>query len=197
MLVGSDRRLPNLILASASPRRTSLLAQIGIVPDQVIPAHIDETPFKGELPSHLATRLGVGKASVVAVEHSGTCILSCDTVVAVGRRILGKAECEEDVRYFLNLLSGRRHRVYGGLTLIDTGGKAHNKLVITSVIFKRFEAYEIDDYVKSGEWMGKAGGYAIQGRAGAFAKKIVGSYSNIVGLPLFETSKLLKGVCFG
>ncbi len=196
-MVGSDKEFPNLILASASPRRISLLAQIGIVPDQIVPAQIDEKPYKGELPAHLAKRLAMGKAKAVAREHSSACILACDTVVAVGRRILDKAECEEDVRRSLSLLSGRRHRIYGGLTLIDPVGKIHNKLVITSVIFKQFEASEIDDYVSSGEWHGKAGGYAIQGRAGAFARKIVGSYSNIVGLPLFETSRLLKGACFG
>ena len=196
-MVGSDKEIPSLILASASPRRISLLAQIGIIPDQIIPAHIDETPYKGELPGQLAKRLGMGKAKAVAAEHSNACILSCDTVVAVGRRILDKAECEEDARRSLGLLSGRRHRVYGGLALIDADGKIHNKLVITSIIFKRFEGFEIDDYVRSGEWHGKAGGYAIQGRAGAFARKIVGSYSNIVGLPLFETSRLLKGAYFG
>ena len=196
-MVGSDKELPSLILASASPRRISLLAQIGIVPDQIIPAHIDETPHKSELPSQLAKRLGMGKAKAVAAEYSSSCILSCDTVVAVGRRILDKAESEKDVRRCLNLLSGRRHRVYGGLTLINSDGKIYNRLVITSVIFKQFEGSEIEDYIKCGEWYGKAGGYAIQGKAGAFARKIIGSYSNIVGLPLFETSMLLKGACFG
>ena len=196
-MVGSDRELPDLILASASPRRIALLAQIGIVPDQVVPAQIDERPYKGELPGHLAKRLGMGKARAVARKHSSACILSCDTVVAVGRRILDKAECEDDVRRSFKMLSGRRHRIYGGLTLIDSVGKIHNKLVITSVIFKKFQDSEIEDYIRSGEWQGKAGGYAIQGRAGAFARKIVGSYSNIVGLPLFETSRILKGACFG
>ena len=196
-MVGSDKELPSLILASASPRRISLLAQIGIIPDQISPAHIDETPHKSELPSQLAKRLGLSKARAVAAEHSSACILSCDTVVAVGRRILDKAESEKDVRRCLNLLSGRRHRVYGGLTLINSDGKIYNRLVITSVIFKQFEGSEIEDYVKCGEWYGKAGGYAIQGKAGAFARKIIGSYSNIVGLPLFETSMLLKGACFG
>ena len=122
-MAGSDKDIPRLILASASPRRISLLAQIGIVPDQVIPANIDETPHKNELPSQLAKRLGEVKATVIAAEHSSTCILSCDTVVAVGRRILDKAKSEDDVRRSLKLLSGRRHRVYGGLTLIDFNGK--------------------------------------------------------------------------
>jgi septum formation protein len=193
-MAGSDKDIPRMILASASPRRVDLLAQIGIVPDQIIPAHIDETPQKSELPSQLAKRLGAGKSAAIAAEHPGACILSCDTVVAVGRRILDKAESEDAARRCLKLLSGRRHRVYGGLTLIDPDGKIHNRLVITSVLFKRLEASEIDAYVNCGEWHGKAGGYAIQGRAGAFARKIIGSYSNIVGLPLFETSMLLKGV---
>ena len=196
-MAGTDKDLPRLILASASPRRISLLAQIGIVPDQIIPAHINETPHKSELPSQLAKRLGALKAMAIAPEHSSACILSCDTVVAVGRRILDKAESEDDVRRSLKLLSGRRDRVYGGLTLIDSNGKIHNRLVITSVIFKKLESSEIDEYVGCGEWQGKAGGYAIQGRAGVFVRKIIGSYSNIVGLPLYETSKLLKGVCCG
>jgi septum formation protein len=196
-MAGSDKDLPRLILASASPRRASLLAQIGIFPDQIIPAHIDETPHKSELPSQLAKRLGAIKAIAVASKHSSACILSCDTVVAVGRRILDKAESEDEVRRSLKLLSGRRHRVYGGLTLIDSNGRTHSRLVITTVIFKKLEGSEIDDYVNSGEWHGKAGSYAIQGRAGAFARKIIGSYSNIVGLPLYETSKLLKGACCG
>lgn len=196
-MAGSDKRLPCLILASASPRRVSLLAQIGVVPNRIIPAHIDETPHKRELPSKLAERLGASKALAIAAKHSSACVLSCDTVVAVGRRILDKAKCEDDARRSLKLLSGRRHRVYGGLSLIDSDGKIHNKLVITSVVFKQLEVSEIDEYVDCGEWHGKAGGYAIQGRAGKFARKIIGSYSNIVGLPLFETSMLLRGFCFG
>jgi septum formation protein len=192
-MAGSDKDVPRLILASASPRRVNLLAQIGIVADQILPAHIDETPQKSELPSQLAKRLGAGKALAVAAEYPSACILSCDTVVAVGRRILDKAESEDDARRCLKLLSGRRHRVYGGLTLIDPDGKINNRLVTTSVVFKRLEGSEIDAYVNCGEWYGKAGGYAIQGRAGAFARNIIGSYSNIVGLPLFETAMLLKG----
>jgi septum formation protein len=192
-MAGSDKDVPRLILASASPRRVNLLAQIGIVADQILPAHIDETPQKSELPSQLAKRLGAGKALAVAAEYPSACILSCDTVVAVGRRILDKAESEDDARRCLKLLSGRRHRVYGGLTLIDPDGKINNRLVTTSVVFKRLEGSEIDAYVDCGEWHGKAGGYAIQGRAGAFARNIIGSYSNIVGLPLFETAMLLKG----
>jgi septum formation protein len=192
-MAGSDKDVPRLILASASPRRVNLLAQIGIVADQILPAHIDETPQKSELPSQLAKRLGAGKALAVAAEYPSACILSCDTVVAVGRRILDKAESEDDAQRCLKLLSGRRHRVYGGLTLIDPDGKINNRLVTTSVVFKRLEGSEIDAYVNCGEWHGKAGGYAIQGRAGAFARNIIGSYSNIVGLPLFETAMLLKG----
>ncbi len=193
-MAGSGKDFPRLILASASPRRMDLLAQIGIFPDKIAPAHIDETPLKDELPTQLARRLGIGKAGAVAPDHPGDCVLACDTVVAVGRRTLGKAETPDDTRQFLQLLSGRRHRVLGGLTVIDQAGKIHDKLVSTAVVFKRLEKREIDDYIDCGEWHGKAGGYAIQGRAATFVKKISGSYSNVVGLPLFETSMLLKGL---
>lgn len=185
---------PRLILASASPRRVELLAQIGIFPDKIIPADIDETPLKDELPSQLVGRLGAAKAAAVAPDYAGACILGCDTVVAVGRRILNKAETQDDARRFLTLLSGRRHRVYGGMCVIGPDGTAHHRLVSTAVVFKRLEKSEIDAYIELGEWHGKAGGYAIQGRAAVFVRKIIGSHSNIIGLPLFETAQLLKGL---
>jgi septum formation protein len=195
-MAGSGKDKPRLILASASPRRVDLLAQIGITPDKIAPAHIDETPLKNELPSQMAKRLGAGKAAAIAPDYPGACILSCDTVVAVGRRVLGKAETEDEARSCLKFLSGRRHRVLGGLSLIGLDGAVHSRLVTTNVAFKRLEKGEIESYIQSGEWQGKAGGYAIQGRAAVFARKIIGSYSNIVGLPLFETSMLLKGLGF-
>ncbi|MBT4932707.1 MAG: septum formation protein Maf [Rhodospirillaceae bacterium] len=190
----SEKEMPRLILASSSPRRVDLLAQIGIFPDKIVPADIDETPLKNELPSALVQRLGAAKAAAVAGDYSGDCILGCDTVVAVGRRILNKAETAEDARRFLTLLSGRRHRVLGGLTVIGPDGRAHHRLVSTAVAFRRLEKGDIDAYIASDEWHGKAGGYAIQGQAAAFVRKIIGSHSNVVGLPLFETAQLLKGL---
>ena len=193
-MAGSGTEKPRLILASASPRRVDLLAQIGIVPDQISPAHIDESLLKNELPADLARRLGSAKAAAVAPDFPAAYILACDTVVAVGRRILNKAETEDDARRFLTLLSGRRHRVLGGLSVIGPDGTERHRLVSTAVIFKRLERAEIDHYIDSGEWRDKAGGYGIQGRAAIFAAKVIGSYSNIVGLPLYETSQLLKGL---
>ena len=195
-MAGLYKKAPRLILASASPRREQLLAQIGVRADQIIPANVDETPGQRELPRVLAMRLGRSKALAVASESRKSFVLACDTVVAVGRRVLDKTENEVTVREHLKLLSGRRHVVYGGVVLIAPDGKVHSKLVTTAVVFKRLEAFEIDNYVKSGEWVCKAGGYDVQGKAGAFTKKIIGSYSNIVGLPLFETSKLLKGALY-
>lgn len=171
-----------------------MLAQIGITADKVIAADIDETPLKNELPTALAARLGAAKAAAIAPDYPGHCILACDTVVGLGRRILDKAETEDDARRFLKLLSGRRHRVIGGLCVIGPDGNAHHRLVSTAVAFKRLEQAEIDAYIEGGEWHGKAGGYAIQGRAAAFVRKIIGSHSNVVGLPLFETAQLLKGI---
>jgi len=193
-MADSGKTIPRLILASASPRRVELLSQIGIFPDKIIPADIDETPLKNELPTELVRRLGAAKAAAVAPDYPGDIILGCDTVVAVGRRILNKAESEEDARAFLKLLSGRRHRVVGGLTIIGPDGKAHHRLVSTTVAFKRLESTDIDAYIACGEWHGKAGGYAIQGRAAVFVRKIIGSHSNVIGLPLFETAQLLKGL---
>jgi septum formation protein len=190
---------PKLVLASASPRRLALLQQIGIEPDALIPADIDETPKKGELPRVLASRLAAAKAAAAArivTAHSDSkeaYTLAADTVVAVGRRILPKCERTDEATACLALLSGRAHRVYTGVTLITPKGSARHRLVETRVRFKRLSSAETDAYIASGEWRGKAGGYAIQGLAGAFAVKIIGSYSNIVGLPLNETMSLLVG----
>ena len=181
-----------LILASASPRRLDLLARIGIVPDAVVPADIDETPRHGELPSHHASRMAAEKAAAVAASHAGALILAADTVVAAGRRILGKAESEAEARAGLLLLSGRRHRVHSAVTLIDPDGKARHRISTSIVIFKRFAQEELDAYLACGEWQGKAGGYAIQGRAEALIRQMSGSYSGVMGLPLYETRTLLK-----
>lgn len=185
-----------LILASASPRRLELLAQIGIIPARIEPSTVAETPKKRELPAHLAKRLAEAKAQDVAGRNPLAVVLGADTVVACGRRILAKADDEAEARSFLALLSGRRHRVYGGLSVVDAKGKAHTRLVITAVAFKRLDGQEIDAYIASNEWRGKAGAYAIQGRAAAFVRKINGSYSNVVGLSLPETYSLLKGLGF-
>jgi septum formation protein len=182
-----------LILASASPRRLELLRQIGIEPDMVVHPDIDETPGRRELPAAYARRLATSKARRVAPDFSGDFILSADTVVACGRRILPKAETAEEAEACLELLSGRRHRVVSGLCLIDSGGVATTRLVTTTVVFKRLTADDIAAYVATGEWRGKAGGYAIQGRAAALVPWLSGSYSNVVGLPLYETAALLRG----
>lgn len=182
------------VLASASPRRLTLLDQIGIVPDKVEPAHIDETPLKNELPRKLAERLALGKAQAVAKDNPGCFVLGADTVVGVGRRCLPKAEDAVEARRFLELLSGRRHHVYGGLCIISPDGTIHQKLIDTAVKFKRLSDEEIDSYIASGEWEGKAGAYAIQGYAGAFVEKIIGSYTNVVGLSLLETRNILNGI---
>jgi nucleoside triphosphate pyrophosphatase len=184
---------PPLILASASPRRLELLRQIGVVPDHVDPADLDETPRRSELPPHHAARLAAEKARAVQRRYPGAFILGADTVVACGRRIMPKPEDEATARQCLALLSGRRHRVHGGVALIDPDGQMGTRLVTTLVAFKRLSAVETAAYLASGEWCGKAGGYAIQGRAAALVRWISGSYSNVVGLPLFETAQLLAG----
>ncbi|WP_135079529.1 nucleoside triphosphate pyrophosphatase [Terasakiella sp. SH-1] len=183
-----------LVLASASPRRVDLLDQIGITPDVVAPAHIDEMPLKNELPRQLAARLAKGKALAIAQEHPGDLILGADTVVGVGRRCLPKAADRDEARRYLELLSGRKHHVYGGLCIVAKDGTPHNRLIDTTVKFKRLSSQEIDDYIQSREWEGKAGAYAIQGLGGAFVEKIIGSYSNVVGLSLCETKNLLLGL---
>lgn len=183
-----------LILASASPRRLELLKQVGIVPDAVAPAGIDESPRKDESPRALALRLAAAKASAVAPEHRGSWVLAADTVVACGRRALPKPGDAEEARAGLALLSGRRHRVYGGVCAIAPSGAARTRVVRTAVAFKRLSRQEVEAYLAGGEWRGKAGGYAVQGRAAAFVRHIGGSWSNVVGLPLFETVGLLEGL---
>ncbi len=180
-----------MILASASPRRIQLLSQLGITPEVILSADIDETPLKGELPLAYVQRVAEGKARKIAETNVGKNILSADTVVALGRRILPKAEDEATARECLTLLSGRRHRVLTCVCVIDEAGKLRSKTVTTIVRFSRITAAIMEDYIASGEWQGKAGGYAIQGRAGAFIPFISGSHSNVVGLPLYETALLL------
>ena len=183
-----------LILASASPRRLDLLRQIGVEPDLVVPAELDESVLDRELPRAHAARLAVAKAECVAADHPDAHILGADTVVACGRRILGKAEDATEARRYLDLLSGRRHRVYGGVCLIAPGGRAISRVVQTSVAFARLSTNDIERYLRLDEWRGKAGAYAIQGQAAAFVRQLSGSYSNVVGLPLFETRAMLAGL---
>ncbi|MEE9348105.1 MAG: Maf family nucleotide pyrophosphatase [Robiginitomaculum sp.] len=187
---------PSLILASASPRRLSLLAQIGVTPDYVRPADIDETPLSGELPRLHAGRLASEKAQAIAgqSESKGHYILSADTVVGVGRRILPKAETRAQAEQCLRLMSGRGHRVYTGVCLIAPDGTQRLKISETRLKMKRLSDAEITAYLDGGEWEGKAGGYAIQGFADSFIISIIGSYSGVVGLPLFETRNLLTGL---
>ncbi len=183
-----------LILASASPRRLDLLAQIGVSADAVDPADIDETPRKDEVPAVYAARMAAEKGAAVAARHAGALILSGDTVVACGRRILPKAEDEATARLCLKLLSGRRHRVLSAVTLIDRAGTARHKLSTSIVTFKRLHPDEIDAYIAGGEWHGKAGGYAIQGSAAGLIHALSGSPSGVIGLPLYETRALLRAV---
>ncbi len=187
---------PSLILASASPRRQQLLAQIGIEPTKVMPANIDETPQTNEQPHIYARRIALGKADAlwpaIRASHDHTLLLAADTVVACGRRILPKAEDEETAHACLSLLSGRRHRVMTAVALYHTDGRIWQRLVSTMVQFKSLSDQEINGYLADGEWHGKAGGYAIQGRGACLVKRLDGSYSNVVGLPLFETRHLLE-----
>lgn len=188
-----------LILASESPRRKALLAQVGIVPDLIRAAALDETPLKGELPRTYALRLAAEKAETVAAKyrelHPNTPMftLGADTVVAAGRRILPKPETNDGVRDCLNLLSGRQHQVMTAVALVTPAGDVRTRQVVTRVVFRRLTKAEIETFVDSREGLGKAGGYAIQGRADAFVTRLNGSYSNVVGLPLSETVLLLKG----
>ena len=200
---GDDRSAPHsglrLVLGSASPRRLALLAQIGVRPDAILPAEIDETPRPREEPRALAERLASEKALASAAIAAGRadltpCLtLGADTVVGVGRRILPKCETREDAKLCLDLLSGRGHRVFTGLALVTGGGAVRRRLVETRLRFKHLSPNEVEAYLASAEWRGKAGGYAIQGLAGAFVERLVGSYSNVVGLPLAETVALLGG----
>jgi len=185
---------PPLVLASASPRRRELLARIGITPDRIVETDIDETPRKGELPRQLAARLAAAKAEAAAAVAPEALVLAADTVVAAGRRILPKAETEEQARACLELLSGRRHHVYTAVVLALPDGRRLRRLADSIVLFQRLTEAQIADYLASGEWHGKAGGYAIQGRAEAHVRFLAGSYSNVVGLPLYETAQLLRGI---
>jgi septum formation protein len=190
---------PKLVLASGSPRRLALLNQAGIEPDQLMPAEVDEVPKKGELPRVLATRLARDKAEATFTtvrkddELREAFVLAADTVVAVGRRVLPKAELLDEAAQCLRLLSGRSHRVYTGVCLVTPKGAFRQRLVETRVRFKRLSREDLESYLASGEWRGKAGGYAIQGLAGTFVVKMIGSYTNVVGLPLYETAALLSG----
>ncbi len=190
---------PKLVLASGSPRRLQLLQQAGIEPDLLSPVNADETPQKGEVPRSLAKRLAKEKATLAmenakrSPELQDSFILAADTVVALGRRILPKAEMLDQASQCLRLLSGRSHRVYTGVTLVTPKGLMRHRLVETRLRFKRLSRDEMEAYLASGEWRGKAGGYAIQGLAGTFVVKLIGSYSNVVGLPLYETVSLLTG----
>ncbi len=190
---------PKLVLASGSPRRVTLINQAGIEPDALRPANIDETPKRGELPRACANRLARTKAEAALGlvrdddELKGAYVLAADTVVAVGRRILPKAELLDEAAQCLRLLSGRNHRVHTAVCLVTPNEAFRQRLVETRVRFKRLSEDDIEAYLASGEWRGKAGGYAAQGIAGSFIVKVVGSYSNVVGLPLYETTALLSG----
>ena len=183
-----------LVLASASPRRLDLLKQIGIVPDAVDAAELDETPLPDETPRRLALRLAIAKAVEVAARHPGAFVVAADTVVAVGRRIMPKAADAAEVRDCLNLLSGRAHRVLTGVAVTAPDGRVASRLVESRLHFKRLSQAELDAYLACGEGVGKAGGYAVQGRAAALVISLQGSYSGVVGLPLYETSSLLTGL---
>jgi septum formation protein len=188
-----------LVLASGSPRRLQLLGQIGVEPDRLLPVAIDEAPKKNELPRNLAKRLAREKAAAAIAalkaepELQGALILAADTVVGLGRRCLPKAELIDEAAACLRQLSGRSHRVYTGLCLVTAKGQIRQRLVETRVRFKRLSREDLESYLAAGEWRGKASGYAVQGLAGAFVVKLIGSYSNVVGLPLYETMTLLTG----
>lgn len=191
MTAPSPSGAPALILASASPRRRDLLAQIGVTPAGVAPADLDETARRGELPRPHAERLARDKARAVAAGHPGAVVLAADTVVACGRRILPKADDAATARRCLDLLSGRRHRVITAVAVVDAQGRERTRTVETVVTVNRLEPAEIDAYLASGEWQGKAGGYAIQGRFAGLVRHLNGSYTGVVGLPLHETRALL------
>ena len=184
---------PRLVLASASPRRLALLAQLGLRPDAVLPAEIDETPHPDEAPRLCAARLARAKAEAVAALAPDALILAADTLVAAGRRILPKAETEAEARACLALLSGRRHRVLTALVLRGPDGRASQRLVTSIVTFARLPPAQLDALIAAGDWRGKAGGYAIQGAAASCIRFLSGSHSAVVGLPLFETAQLLRG----
>ncbi len=188
---------PELILASASPRRLDLLTQVGLVPDVCVPANIDERPHKDELPRKMAVRLALEKAMAVAALHPNALVLAADTVVGVGRRILPKAETADEAKSCLKQLSGRRHQVQTGVALIGPDSLIRQKLVISTVTFKTLSDREIATYLDRDEWRGKAGGYAIQGLAAAYIRALQGSYTNVVGLPVFEVVSMLASADYG
>ena len=206
MVFGSEKSAPGwrpkLVLASGSPRRLALLQQAGLEPDALLPADIDETPLKSETPRELVRRLARTKAEVARrtartrEELEGAFVVAADTVVSVGRRILPKAEVVEEAAACLRLLSGRTHRVYTAVCVVTPRDAVRERLVESRVRFKRLSREDMEGYLASGQWRGKAGGYAIQGLAGAFVVKLIGSYSNVVGLPLYETMLLLDGEGF-
>ncbi len=206
MVFGSEKSAPGwrpkLVLASGSPRRLALLQQAGLEPDALLPADIDETPLKAETPRELVRRLARTKAEVARKtartreELEGAFVVAADTVVSVGRRILPKAEVVEEAAACLRLLSGRTHRVYTAVCVVTPRDAIRERLVESRVRFKRLSREDMEGYLASGQWRGKAGGYAIQGLAGTFVVKLVGSYPNIVGLPLYETISLLDGEGF-
>ena len=202
MSAKGDSWRPKLVLASASPRRLALLEQVGLAVDKVMPSEIDETPQRGERPRVLAVRLAREKARAARDALAGETaekpgfIVAADTVVVAGRRILPKTELVDEAAACLRLLSGRGHRVYSGVCVLTPDGAQRERVVETRVRFKRLSNDDFETYLASGEWRGKAGGYAIQGLAGSFVVKIVGSYSNVVGLPLYETVSLLSGEGF-
>lgn len=183
-----------LVLASASPRRLELLRQVGIEPDRVDPADIDETPLRDETPRRLVARLALGKAQAVAARHPEAHVLAADTIVAVGRRILGKPEDEPDARRMLTLLSGRPHKVLTGVAVIAPDGRSASRVVESRITFKRITDRELDAFIAGGDWTDASGGYKIHRLAGAFVTDISGSYTSVVGLPLYETLNLLGGL---
>jgi septum formation protein len=185
---------PPLVLASASPRRLDLLAQAGVVPDIVDACDIDETPLKAETPRLAALRLAAAKARAGALRHPDAYVLAADTIVAVGRRLLGKPQSEDEARAMLDLISGRGHRVFTGVTVVSPDGRNASRLSETRLKMKRFSAGDLRLLLDEGEWRGVAGGYRIQGRAGACAVSLIGSYTGVVGLPLYETMGLLSGL---
>ncbi len=182
-----------LILASASPRRRDLLAQIGIIPDAVAAADLDESQKPDELPRALAHRLAIEKARAVASAHDGDFVLAADTVVCAGRRLLDKALTDADVTACLKLLSGRGHRVFTGVAVVAPGGRLSSRIIETRLTFKRLSDADIVEYLACGEGIGKAGGYAIQGLAGAYVTNLIGSFTSVIGLPVYETRCLLEG----
>jgi septum formation protein len=185
---------PTLILASASPRRLDLLAQAGLRPDLICPANIDETALKTETPRLAAVRLALVKARTIAVEHPGTFVVGADTIVCVGRRMLGKPARREEASKMLGLISGRGHRVITGVAVVAPGGRAATRLAEARLRFKRLTKREIDALLDCEEWQGAAGAYRIQGRAGGHVISLIGSYTAVVGLPLYETLSLLTGL---